>query len=112
MLIFPKPHLGGQFFASNKILCISGPFHIILDKQRSSCLVFSGGPTSTIAIGNIIHLEFPLDFMLWQVHGELDTKTGGPSFFAAIIRSFYPEVGIGCPSFWPQLIRDVYMLSC
>ncbi|KAJ8647214.1 hypothetical protein MRB53_000237 [Persea americana] len=34
-----------------------------------------------------------------QVHGELDTKTGGPSFFAAIIRSFYPELsastGIG-----------------
>ncbi|KAE9456790.1 hypothetical protein C3L33_11278, partial [Rhododendron williamsianum] len=29
---------------------------------------------------------------VWQVHGELDTKSGAPSYLSAMIRHFYPDV--------------------
>ncbi|KAF7140251.1 hypothetical protein RHSIM_Rhsim06G0004200 [Rhododendron simsii] len=29
---------------------------------------------------------------VWQVHGELDTKSGAPSYLSAMIRHFYPDL--------------------
>lgn len=29
---------------------------------------------------------------MWQVHGELDTKSGAPSYLCAMIRHFYPDL--------------------
>ncbi|XP_021285469.1 outer envelope pore protein 21, chloroplastic [Herrania umbratica] len=37
--------------------------------------------------------KFPIDSKTHlQVHGELDTKTGAPSNFCAMIRHFYPDL--------------------
>ncbi|XWS14347.1 hypothetical protein CRYUN_Cryun35bG0001800 [Craigia yunnanensis] len=37
--------------------------------------------------------KFPIDSKTHlQVHGELDTRTGSPSYFCAIIRHFYPDL--------------------
>lgn len=33
-----------------------------------------------------------LHFCLSQVHGELDTKIGAPSYFCAMIRHYYPDL--------------------
>ncbi|KAL4650459.1 hypothetical protein ACB092_01G089800 [Castanea dentata] len=37
--------------------------------------------------------KLPIDSKTYlQVHGELDTGTGAPSYFSAMIRHFYPEL--------------------
>ncbi|XP_064973865.1 outer envelope pore protein 21B, chloroplastic-like isoform X3 [Musa acuminata AAA Group] len=41
----------------------------------------------------------------WQVHGELDTGTGTPSYLALIVRHFYPELSASM-GFGIQLNKD------
>ncbi|GAB4833037.1 hypothetical protein Ancab_007061 [Ancistrocladus abbreviatus] len=37
--------------------------------------------------------KFPVDSKTFlQVHGELDTKFGAPSYFSAVLRHFYPDI--------------------
>lgn len=48
---------------------------------------------------------FPCLLCACQVHGELDTRVGVPSYLSAVMRHFYPDV---CFNLWVALISMSY----
>lgn len=58
-----------------------------------------GGDTKSLRIHAKEKFPFHDPKFLLQVHGELDTSVGPPTFFAVMIRNFYPQLsastGIG-----------------